>query len=107
MNPLKNKSQCFGVVKVSEFFKPEHKEHFNSLYPYDPEIVDAYKLPEDKKDASKLSKQKAKISIRKNETTKEQPLEEIAKEDALANSVYATQFAAFAQQYNAQRKETH
>ena len=33
--------------------------------------------------------------------------EEIAKEDALANSVYATQFAAFAQQYNAQRKETH
>ena len=73
----------FGVVKVSEFFKPEHKEHFNSLYPYDPEIVDAYKLPEDKKDASKLSKQKAKISIRKNETTKEQPLEEIEKEEEL------------------------
>ena len=29
----------FGVVKVSELFKPEHKEHFNSLYPYDPEML--------------------------------------------------------------------
>ena len=75
----------FGVVKVSELFKPEHREHFNSLYPYDPSIVEAYKLPEDKKETAKLSKQKPKIPI-KTDSSKE-PNEENEKEDEFTEPI--------------------
>ena len=58
----------FGVFKVPETFKPEHKEHFQSLYPYNPDIIEAYKLPEDKKEVAKIQKTK-KISIPQTETS--------------------------------------
>ena len=42
-------NQKFSIFKVTDIFKPEHNEYFKSLYPYDPSIIDQYKLPEDKK----------------------------------------------------------
>ena len=47
--------QRFGVFKVTEIFKPEHKEYFMSLYPHDDNILNQYPLPEDKKDATKIA----------------------------------------------------
>ena len=47
--------QRFGVFKVTEIFKPEHKEYFMSLYPHDDNILNQYPLPEDKRDATKMA----------------------------------------------------
>ena len=47
--------QRFGVFKVTDIFKPEHKEYFMSLYPHDEKIKDQYPLPEDKREATKIS----------------------------------------------------
>ena len=47
--------QRFGVFKVTEIFKPDHKDYFNNLYKYDETIKEQYKLPEDKREATKIS----------------------------------------------------
>jgi len=58
----------YGVFKVTDLFKPEQQEHFKSLYPYDPSIIDQYKLPEDKKEQAKIGKvQKTQKNINKQQ----------------------------------------
>ena len=47
--------QRFGVFKVTDIFKPEHKEYFMSLYPHDENTKYLYPLPEDKREATKIS----------------------------------------------------
>ena len=65
----------YGIFKVTDLFKPEHQEHFKSLYPYDETIVDQYKLPEDKKEKNKINKSK-KLNLKGQEK-----IEEIKEED--------------------------
>ena len=53
-------NQKYSIFKVTDIFKPEHNEYFKSLYPYDQSIIDQYKLPEDKKEQTKITKTKHK-----------------------------------------------
>ena len=73
--------QRFGVFKVTEIFKPEHKEYFMSLYPHDDNILEQYPLPEDKKD-TKISTavgqtKKTLISRKESKPIKEEEKKEI------------------------------
>ena len=77
--------QRFGVFKVPDIFKPEHKEYFMSLYPHDPTIVDQYKLPEDKRDATKISHAAGTTNKNFNLTSKNQnQINEDEKEENLS-----------------------
>ena len=77
-------NQKFSIFKVTDIFKPEHNEYFKSLYPYDPSIIDQYKLPEDKKESTKITKkiQKKKVQIPKKKEKEDEKVED-NKEDSL------------------------
>ena len=76
--------QRFGVFKVTDIFKPEHKEYFMSLYPHDEKIKDQYPLPEDKREATKISHATGATKKNFNVPKESKPIKEDEKEENLS-----------------------
>ena len=76
--------QRFGVFKVTDIFKPEHKEYFMSLYPHDEKIKDQYPLPEDKREATKISQATGGTKKSFNIQKQTKPIKEDDKEENLS-----------------------
>jgi len=76
--------QRFGVFKVTDIFKPEHKEYFMSLYPHDESIKNQYPLPEDKREATKISHAAGTTKKTFNIQKESKPIKEDDKEENLS-----------------------
>ena len=63
----------FGVFKVPELLKNDDKQHFQNLYNFNKEVLEQYKLPEEKKekelkDTKKKEKEKKLLEKKTKET---------------------------------------
>ncbi len=78
----------FNKFQVNPIFQPNDRQHFNNLYSFDNNLLDQFKLPEEKKEVKPNARKTVDIKVKKINLTESQkvPLESKSNKLNLNNS---------------------